>query len=571
MEAEITLWIPAVEAKWFNSIGNESFFVAAVKKATTCPHIGQVLSGVTPETRQLCEREMKKVSGSVGLIEMHEPPGLKAASLIRFFLIGLQASQTPWVATLRHPYSNFLDTEALEYALGKAGQNKLTAMICGAFDAWQFVLLHRSLVPALENIVRRAEHLEGETLHNLFSTLDTEYSVLVGSYRKEVGRRLGHHFDFQTLKGVFETSSGGSISAYEKVTDTLGVSLSQLNIANLIHVMENSRLSEDHKPKSVWLEISAVNDAPPIYSSLNLLPTMPHQPPYMTLDIFSKVLSMAAAENVTLHLSGMGEPLQNPNIMQMLKIIQDGKAAGSPMPEVNLYTDARYLTGKMAEAILKSPIYSVMISLDAVDEIHYLKVRPGGNFQEVKHNVDSFLDLKRKKPRIQEDAVALPIVALTTTMISELEDHIDTFMTSYMTIHRYMSRFGKNPPDETKKTARRAYMKQGHGVEYLVIQGASTFAGQNPDRRLAIYTPLKRFPCRRLGKTIFVKTDGSVVACDRVLTPTEETRIGHVMHIHSLQDIWKRMESHRRAHREGRYADALPLCSTCEDWFIPVD
>ncbi len=270
------------------------------------------------------------------------------------------------------------------------------------------------------------------------------------------------------------------------------------------------------------------------------------------------------------HLSGLGEPLQNPAYLEMMKLVFD-RYQNDVLPRIDCYTDGRNLTESIASEFVRGAIGSVMISLDAVDEARYKKVRPGGDFSTVKNNIERFLSLKRAKPI---DPVAInpsPIVAITTTLIAELEDHIDVFMDAYMTGNRWIKGHGKNFTSEDPTEIHRAYYKAGHTVEHLVIQGASTYAGQNPNRRLAIFTPLKRFPCRRLLNTLFVKTDGNIVLCDRMFSPSSGKILGNIMDIHSIKEIWDRLEPRRRAHIEGRYAAAYDLCDKCEDWFIPVD
>ena len=206
-----------------------------------------------------------------------------------------------------------------------------------------------------------------------------------------------------------------------------------------------------------------------------------------------------------------------------------------------------------------------------MDESNYRKVRPKGDYAAIRRNIDRLLDFKRSKPGHPLLNGPSPIIALTTTLVAELEDHIDAFMSAYTTGEAFLKKYGRSLTHDQWAEADLAYYREGHGVEHLVIAGASTYAGQNPDHRRINYTPFKRLPCRRLLKTLFIKASGDIVPCDRVLSPTPQTVVANVMEIRSLKDAWDRLAGARQAHRDGRYERAISLCVPCEDWFYPVD
>ncbi|MBI4179209.1 SPASM domain-containing protein [bacterium] len=397
---------------------------------------------------------------------------------------------------------------------------------------------------------------------------------MIHAYRAEISKSLGKAFNAGLFRSCFVSYSGKTIDHYRKITERLGCPLSELRMDRIHGLLETGDFLNVGRPNSLWVEISAVNDVPPIYSPLNHWKIPKEYPPYMPFPVFSRLWSLVTwdiASCPAIHLGGLGEPLQHPDFMEFLELIHHTQEGGALIPNVHCYTDGRCLTEDIARKLVLGVIQSVMISLDAVEESYYRKVRPNGDFQAVKRNLDQLLELKRQKQAQGKGSGVLPGVALATTMISELVDHLDAFMTSHMTLHRFGLKLGKNPLLEAKRASAAQYFKEGHVVEHLVIQGASTFAGQNPDRRLAIYTPLKRFACRRLSQTLFVKTDGSIVLCDRVFSPDASTRIGNVMEVDTLQELWDRLDSKRRMHSDGKYTEAYERCGSCEDWFIPVD
>ncbi|MBI4179202.1 SPASM domain-containing protein [bacterium] len=567
------LLIPAIDLKWFEPIGEESLFAAVVKRGESCEEIRSVYAAVTPQTRAACENEIGKIGRPITLIEASESTSIfNISSILKLFQSAIQVMNTPWMTAPLPPLSTFFDSDAFKFALEQASRNNHVCVINGAFTGWQMVLIHRSLHSKMPELISLAESRPTISPHELFTSLNAQYGPAVTSYRADISKKRGRKPDSNFLSsGLLDFTYGGMISAYRKIGNILKEPVSHLDVYKILTLQETSDFLETHRIRSLWLEVSAVNDHPAIYSPLNHWRKPDTLPPYMTPEIFDRIYTLAGRERIPLHLSGLGEPLQNPSFPDILNIVKRAAERQAPWSPIHIYTDGRCLTEEIARELLHPFVYSVMISLDAVDQEHYLRVRPGGDFHTVRKNIHRFLELKRHHLQHQDTANVNPVVALTTTLIAELDDHIDEFMSSYTRVDQYMARLGKNPPNDMKVSARRQYYREGHMVEHLVIQGASTYAGQTPDKRLAVYTPLKRFMCSRLARSVFIKTDGSIVLCDRVFAPSPDTRIANVMEVTSFQDIWDQMESGRRLHREGRYSEVYDRCGQCEDWSTPVD
>ncbi|OGH61717.1 MAG: hypothetical protein A3G34_14110 [Candidatus Lindowbacteria bacterium RIFCSPLOWO2_12_FULL_62_27] len=565
--------IPAVDPVWFEPIGDENLFVAAVKKAGTCGEIGPLLAAVVPQTREACEAAMRDIRRPITPLLIKDRPSQYPAAEFRFYLSALQGLNTPWLAGLRPNFSTFFDDETFKFTFSKAVQDNHPAAVNIVWPGWEMVLFHQSMIPKLENVISLMEQAPDPmmTFHTAFALLGSPFKLLSGPFRAEIEKRRGRPLGYPLL---FERCTPSAVNAYRTVIGKLDTALSDLSIDRLSTLLETTDVVIPAGRKSAWIEISSVNDVPPVYSPLNHWKKPAVYPSYMSIEIFSRIFELFAqdagfVENV--HLAGLGEPLQHPQYAEVLRLLDVFTKKYPVMPGIHCYTDGRLMGGDIAEHMARGPVASIMVSLDAVDEPHYLKIRPAGDFQTVKRNIDRLLELKRARPRSNLTFMIGPVIILTTTLIAELEDHVDAFMSSHMTRKKWIKRYGRDFTFDNEIAAVRTFYDEGHMVEHLVIQGASTHAGQNPDHRLTNFTPLKRFPCRRMSNTLFVKTDGSIVLCDRMFNPASETSVGNVMEILSFLEAWNRMRPHREAHREGQYTEASPLCGRCDDWFIPVD
>ena len=58
------------------------------------------------------------------------------------------------------------------------------------------------------------------------------------------------------------------------------------------------------------------------------------------------------------------------------------------------------LTNKMSDELINSGLTEIQISIDAVSEDTYQKVRPGGKLKTVISNLENFIQLKKQKKKI---------------------------------------------------------------------------------------------------------------------------------------------------------------------------
>lgn len=91
-----------------------------------------------------------------------------------------------------------------------------------------------------------------------------------------------------------------------------------------------------------------------------------------------------------LNLTGLGEPLMNPDIFRIIKY---AKKSGSL---VKLDTNATILTEENIKKLLDSSPTFISVSLDGVDKKTYESIRKGANFEKVIFNLKKLVELRNK-------------------------------------------------------------------------------------------------------------------------------------------------------------------------------
>jgi len=212
----------------------------------------------------------------------------------------------------------------------------------------------------------------------------------------------------------------------------------------------------------------------------------------------------------------------------LLAMIETAKQAG--IFGINIETDGRLLKGELAGALLKSPVDTISVYLDANSSELYRQVKGEDGFEAVVKQMEEFAEQRK----IQGDTGPIIVAHLVKTRqnLGEMEEFYD----------RWIRRCG-----------------------CAVITGYNDFAGQIEDRSIMNMAPPRRFPCKRLSNGMMILADGRVSLCSQDFTGKHA--VGNVF-IRSIKEIWKAaaLERLRQAQREGNFG-VNPLCARCKDWF----
>jgi radical SAM protein with 4Fe4S-binding SPASM domain len=246
---------------------------------------------------------------------------------------------------------------------------------------------------------------------------------------------------------------------------------------------------------------------------------------HMGVSLFEQFIEKECAHVAAVGLHHFGEPFLNPNLDKYVAIC---KACGV---ETTISTNATHLPDESVERVIRAGLTRLIISLDAADAETYQRLRVGGNFAQVRKNIDSLL---RAKSRIGRE----PFVQVQFIQTPENEGQWERFRVEW-----------ENKP----------------GVDQVVLRDERNHAGQRVRHSAYRTRSGVRLPCRYLWESLVVLADGRIVPCCKDYDGREV--LGNVFAGDTLEGIWNgdRMRALREAHVQGRFED-VPLCASCAEW-----
>ena len=114
----------------------------------------------------------------------------------------------------------------------------------------------------------------------------------------------------------------------------------------------------------------------------------------MKMDLYKKIIDEASENNVySIKLSWRGEPLLNPNLVEMIDTQKKG------IKDVAFLTNAELLTEKKSKELVESGLDWISISADGTDEI-YNKIRFPAKFEETIEKIKYLKRLRNEKNKL---------------------------------------------------------------------------------------------------------------------------------------------------------------------------
>ena len=127
----------------------------------------------------------------------------------------------------------------------------------------------------------------------------------------------------------------------------------------------------------------------------------------MSMETF-KALLPVFPELETVNIIGIGEPLLNPNIIEMIRL---GKASLPPNGTFSLTTNATLIDDQMARRLVDSGIDAIVVSVDGATPETFGAIRKDAALDQVLRNVDKLNEAKQQQgkpvPRIGFEFVAM--------------------------------------------------------------------------------------------------------------------------------------------------------------------
>jgi MoaA/NifB/PqqE/SkfB family radical SAM enzyme len=129
----------------------------------------------------------------------------------------------------------------------------------------------------------------------------------------------------------------------------------------------------------------------------------------MSLDTFQGILDNVA-DIQHIQMQGEGEPLLNPNLFVMMRMVRDR----FPLAIISMYTNGSLFTKKVIEHMIAVRIDSIYISLESADPKEFHRIR-GGNLPRVIEGIQALM--KYSRPLRPEVGLAVTILKETIPQI----------------------------------------------------------------------------------------------------------------------------------------------------------
>lgn len=245
---------------------------------------------------------------------------------------------------------------------------------------------------------------------------------------------------------------------------------------------------------------------------------------YLPFETFTRLVDECAAHNCpSVGMSQTNEPLLDPDLFERIDYV-----AGRGIMDIHLNTNGQLLSEDVSRRILASGVTRLCLSLDAITEETYAKVRPGLDFKTVVKNLETFLALRAEK------SDHLPTVRVSFLLRDENKDELEAFRALWV-----------------------------NKVDYVSVQRYVPISPFNDERSHAISeAPVRgEQKCSYPFESLFIHGDGTVVPC--AAHRARHISVGNIKN-NSIHEIWHSpaMEKLRWVHRERDYAGTL-LCSSC--------
>ncbi len=286
-------------------------------------------------------------------------------------------------------------------------------------------------------------------------------------------------------------------------------------------------LSEEEKlfPPMVVVKITNTCDLECVHCPYSVISKQAHyKPVHMDWGLYEKIVDeVAAYKGVIFRLLCDGEPLMHPRFPDMIRLAKQ-KGIGP----LNFITNGVRLDSKLAATVLESGVDAVEISLDALTQATYEKIRKGSNFGLVMDNVHEFIEKRNK------------MAAKTKIMVSIIDQ----------------------PEVGAEMEAFKEYWEQR--ADKVITRIYTSIGGLVDDTKMKIDDSGDRWPCPLLWRRFFINSLGAAEFC--VEDWYSETVVGDVNKA-SIREIWSspEYEKVRQAHLSRKFYE-VSYCSGCKDW-----
>lgn len=251
-------------------------------------------------------------------------------------------------------------------------------------------------------------------------------------------------------------------------------------------------------------------------------------------------------------LQGMGEPLLNGSLAELLR---EGEAQGA---EMSIISNGSIYTDEIADQLMELKATLITFSLDGASAPVFEKIRAGSSFERVAENIRRFVRAR--------GAASSPILAAWTVVtrdnVGELSGIValtDSLGLDHLTIQTFLSDWGKSEMHHHTDPVK-VELESGPMREALA---EATAAARKAGLRMKIvshdYYSSDR-PCPWPWKSAYIASNGDVVPCC-IIADSDIARMGNLFE-EDFRSIWNG-EAYRELRRRIRTNDLPEYCKDC--------
>lgn len=278
-------------------------------------------------------------------------------------------------------------------------------------------------------------------------------------------------------------------------------------------------------PKMVVVNVSYVCNAKCIHCVHTVYPSSRKvigDDIFISDEVFERLADECGMHGSYIRITGSGEPLLHPNILNMVKY---AKKKGC---KISMITNGSLLTKDKADFLLDCGIDGIEFSVDAVTKETYEKIRVGLDFDTLLKNIRY---VKKRRDVLKKN---------TNLIVSFVEENMNK--------HEKSIAESFWVPDYVDKIQFRVWLT------YAKLDSISERRNLMPDRE----------PCPYPFERINMDSQGGIHLC--AFDIDHRTYYGNIKDT-SLEKIWRNEElDYIRDMLLKKNFDDIPICSRCTDW-----
>jgi len=260
---------------------------------------------------------------------------------------------------------------------------------------------------------------------------------------------------------------------------------------------------------------------------------------WFPFSVYKEIIDYSIPKGLkAIRLNYLNEPLMRKDINKFIKYAKD---AG--ILDIYFSTNGSLLTEKISRELIEAGLSRIQISIDAYTKDTYDKIRKGGNFNQIKKNIEKFIEIKRGMD------VTLPTIRVNFVKTDDNEHELEDFVKYWETkvesigIQSYINILGYEKAEYVRKKFKcnQPFLHLTIRYDGTILPCCTFFGAEIPIAMLKTSIPLSNIP------NVGLKN---------------ETRTKLILK--NIEESWNSKEINvlRKLHKNGEYWKN-PVCKKC--------